>query len=72
MNSAAIEVEFDKQGRKHLTNATCVCGIRKRIVALSGTMIVFSRFERRTLKKCIAETEENFEELAEHMIDLAF
>ena len=60
MNSAAIEVEFDKQGR----------------INISQTLREYAGLEKiwndARWQEYIADTEDNFEELAEHMIDFGF
>ena len=45
---------------------------QKRIVALSGNNDRIEIWNEERWQEYIAETEENFEELAEHMIDFGF
>ena len=72
MNSAAIEVEFDKQGRVNISQTLReYAGLEKncRVIGNNDRIEIWNE-ER--WQEYIAETEENFEELAEHMIDFGF
>ena len=72
MNSAAIEVEFDKQGRVNISQTLrAYAGLEKncRVIGNNDRIEIWNE-ER--WQEYIAETEENFEELAENMIDFGF
>lgn len=71
-NSAASEVEFDKQGRINITPTLREhAGLVKncRVIGVNDRIEIW---DEERWKAYIAETEENFEELAEHMIDFGF
>ncbi|WP_025728763.1 division/cell wall cluster transcriptional repressor MraZ [Atopobacter phocae] len=70
--SAASEVEIDKQGRVNIPKTLIeFANIEKecRIVGISDRIEIWSK-ER--WQKFAEETEENFDDLAEHMIDIDF
>ena len=72
MNSAAIEVEFDKQGRVNISQTLrAYAGLEKncRVIGNNDRIEIWNEDR---WQEYIAETEENFEELAEHMIDFGF
>lgn len=72
MNSAAIEVEFDKQGRVNISQTLrAYAGLEKncRVIGNNDRIEIWNE-ER--WQEYIAETEENFEELAENMINFGF
>lgn len=71
-NSAASEVEFDKQGRINISPTLREhAGLTKncRIIGVNDRIEVW---DEKRWNDYIAETEENFEELAEHMADFGF
>ena len=71
-NSAASEVEFDKQGRINITPTLREhAGLVKncRVIGVNDRIEIW---DEERWKAYIAETEENFEELAEQMADFGF